>query len=136
MHNNISTHLLGYLHTDPPENIFYVHTEIYLPVYLHTSSLSNNKDLHVTTNTCVPAHRCTFSLPYLFIFILYFRLNAKIYPSTFLQHCMTLFIFMFLFLLTTKTYLLLHVIMYLPKYMYIPVRELHVHFHTSIHINR
>ena len=65
---------------------------INLPVYLHTSPLSNNKDLPVTTNAGVPAHRCTFSLPYLFIFILYFRLNAKIYPSTFLQRCMTLFI--------------------------------------------
>ena len=72
-----------------------IQPEINLPVYLHTSPLSNNKDLPVTTNTCVPAQRCTLSWPYLFIFILYFRLNAKIYPSTFLQRCMTLFICLF-----------------------------------------
>ena len=47
---------------------------------------------------------------------------------------MTLFIFMFLFRLTTKTYLLPHVLVYLP--IYIPVHELPVHFHTSIQINR
>ena len=113
---------VGYVHTDPTGN---KHT--CLSSY---SPLSNNKDLPVTPNTCVPAHRCTLPWPYLFIFILYFRLNAKIYPSTFLQLCMTvyLFIFMFLFHLTTKTYLLPHVLMYL--YIYISVHELPVHFHT------
>ena len=72
-----------------------IQPEINLPVYLHTAPLSNNKDLPVTTNTCVPAHRCTLPWHYLFIFILYFRLNAKIYPSTFLQQCMTPFICLF-----------------------------------------
>ncbi len=67
-----------------------IQPEINVPVYLHTSPLSNNTDLPVTTNTCVPAHRCTLPWPYLFIFILYFRLNAKIYPSTFLQLFMTM----------------------------------------------
>ena len=72
-----------------------IQPEIHVPVYLHTSPLSNNKDLPVTQNTCVPAHRCTLPWPYLLIFILYFRLNAKIYPSTFLQLCMTMFICLF-----------------------------------------
>ncbi len=96
-----------------------IHPKINVPVYPHASLPSNHKDLPVSTTTCVPAHRCTRSWPYLFIFILYFRLNAKIYPSTFLQRCMTLFIFMFLFRLTTKTYLLPHVLVYLPIYIYI-----------------
>ena len=97
--------------------------EINLPVYLHTSLLSSNKYLPVTTNTCVPAHRCTLSWPYLFIFILYFRLNAKIHPSTFQLRCMTLFIFMFLFRLTTKTYLLTHVLVRVPTHIYINTRS-------------
>ena len=42
-----------------------IQPEINLPVYLHNSPLSNNKDLPVTINTCVPAHRCTLSWPYL-----------------------------------------------------------------------
>ena len=72
-----------------------IQPEINVPVYLHTSPLSNNKDLPVTPNTCVPAHRCTPPWPYLFIFILHFRLNVKIYLSTFLQLCMTMFICLF-----------------------------------------
>ena len=54
-----------------------------LPVYPHASPLPKNKDLPVTTTTCVHAHICTRSWPYLFIFILSFRLTVKIYPSTF-----------------------------------------------------
>ena len=98
IHNYISAHLLGYIHTDP--------TGINLPVNIHTSPLSNNKDVPVITNTYVPAHRCTLSWSYLFIFILYFKLNTKIYSSTFLLRCMTvyLFIFIFLFRLTTDIY--------------------------------
>ena len=60
-----------------------IHPKIYLPVYLH-ASLSNHRYLPVTTATCVHAHRCTRSWPYLFMFILLFRLTAEIYPSTFL----------------------------------------------------
>ena len=73
IHNYLSTHLL-------------ICTQIYpkikSPVYLHASLLSNHKDLPVTTTTCVHAHRCTRSGPYPFIFILSFRLTAKIKPST------------------------------------------------------
>ena len=65
----LSTHLLGYVHTGP-----------------HASPLPRNKDLPVTTTTCVPALKCTRSWPYLFIFTpLFAWLTAKIYPSTFLQ---------------------------------------------------
>ena len=49
-----------------------LHTQMYpkvnLPVYLHASLSSNHKDLPVTLTTCVPAHKCTHSSPYLFIF--------------------------------------------------------------------
>ena len=70
MHKNLSSHLVGYLRTDPPE--------INLPLYLHASLWSNHKDLPVTTTTCVHFHRCTRSGPYVFIFILSFRLTVKI----------------------------------------------------------
>ena len=58
--------------------------KINLTVYLHASLSSNHKDLPVTTTTCVPAHICTRSWSYLFIFIFSFRLTVKIYPSTFI----------------------------------------------------
>ena len=45
-----------------------IHPKINLPVYPHASLSSNHKDLPVSTTTCVPAHRCTRSWPYLFIF--------------------------------------------------------------------
>ena len=60
-----------------------IHPKINLPVYPHASPLPKNKDLPVTTTACVPAHMCTRSWPYLFIFIFSFRLTVKIYPSTF-----------------------------------------------------
>ena len=75
MHNDLSAHLWVPTHRST-RNIF-------LPVYPHASPLPKNKDLHVTTTTCVHAHICTRSLPYLFIFILSFRLTVTIYPSTF-----------------------------------------------------
>ena len=53
MHNGLSTHLLGYLPTDPPKNKF--------TCYLHASPLPKNKDLPVITTTCVPAYICTCS---------------------------------------------------------------------------
>ena len=62
-----------------------IHPKINLPVYLHASLSSNHKDLPVTTTTCLPAHRCTRSGPYLFMFMLLFQLTTKIYPSTFLH---------------------------------------------------
>ena len=53
-----------------------IHPKINLPVYPHASLLSNHKDLPVTTTTCVPAHSSTRLWPYLFIFILSFRLTV------------------------------------------------------------
>ena len=46
----------------------HTHLKINLPVYLHASLLSNHKDLPVTTTISIPAHRCTHSWPYVFIF--------------------------------------------------------------------
>ena len=53
-----------------------IHPKIYLPVYIHAFLTSNHKDLPVTTTTCVHAHRYTRSWPYLFMFILSFRLTV------------------------------------------------------------
>ena len=47
-----------------------IHPKINLPVYPHASLSSNHKDLPVTTTISIPAHICTRSWPYLFIFIL------------------------------------------------------------------
>ena len=80
VHNNLWTHLLGHLPTDSPEN--------YLSVYPHASVSSNHKDLPVTTTASLPAPRCIRSWPYVFVFILSFRLTAEIYPSTFLLNYM------------------------------------------------
>ena len=66
-----------------------IHPKVNLPIYLRASLSSNHKDLPVTTTTCVPAHRCTRSWPYLFIFILSFRVIVNIYPSTFLLFFMS-----------------------------------------------
>ena len=71
---------------DPPVN---VSTAQHNSLYLHASHSSNHKDLPVITTTCEPTHTCTRSWPYLFIFILSFRLTAKIYPSTFLLRFMS-----------------------------------------------
>ena len=78
MHNYLSTHLLWYVHTDPPEN-----------KSTCSSALPKNKYLTVTTTTCVHVHRCTRSGPYVFIFILSFQLTVKIYPSTVLLFYMS-----------------------------------------------
>ena len=60
----------------------YIHPKRNVPVYHHAFLWCNNKYLPVSTTTSVTAHRCTRSWPYLFIFILSFRLTVKIYPST------------------------------------------------------
>ena len=65
-------------------NYTQIHPKVNLPVYVHASLPSNHKDLPVTTTTCIPAHSCTRSWPYLFIFRLSFRLTVKIYPPTFI----------------------------------------------------
>ena len=66
-----------------------IHPKINLPVYLHASLPSNHKYLPVSTTTCVPAHSCTRSWHYLFIFRLSFQLSIKIYPSTFVLFYMS-----------------------------------------------
>ena len=53
-----------------------IHPKINLHVYINVSLWSNQKDLPVTTTTCVPEHICTRSWSYLFIFILSFRLTV------------------------------------------------------------
>ena len=54
-----------------------IHLKVNLPVYLDASLSSNHKGLPVTTTTCVHAHRCTHSWPYVFIFRLSFQLTIK-----------------------------------------------------------
>ena len=68
-----------------------IHPKINLPVYLHASLSSIHKDLPVSTTTCVPAHRCTRSWPYLFIFI-FILITVKIYQSTFLLFYMSTYV--------------------------------------------
>ena len=58
-----------------------MHLKVNVPVYIHASLSSNHRGLPVTT-TCVHAHRCTRSWPYVFIFRPSFRLPVKIYPFT------------------------------------------------------
>ena len=115
MHSDLSTHLLRYLQTDPPD--------IDLPIYLHSSLSSNHKDLPVTTTTCVHVHRCTRSGPYVFIFILSFRLTVKIYPSTVLLfymstdipvHQYSCSVYFLFFLHILHNHLSTHLLGYLP----------------------
>ena len=47
----------------------HIHPKRNVPVYHHAFLWCNNKYLPVSTTTCVPAHRCTRSWPYLFILI-------------------------------------------------------------------
>ena len=75
MHDDLSTPLWVPTHKST--------RKISVPVYPHASPWPKNNDLPVPTTTCVPAHSCTRSWPYLFIFILSFRLTVKIYPSPF-----------------------------------------------------
>ena len=60
-HNVLSTRLLGYLQTYPPEKECTCLPSCFSLVY--------NEYLPVSTTTSVPAHRCTRSWPYLFILI-------------------------------------------------------------------
>ena len=115
------------------------HPKINLPVYPHASPLPKNKELPVTTSTCVPAHICTRSGPYLFIFILSFRLTANIYPSTFLLLYMstdvpvyhyTCSVYLFLFGITsTITFQFVYWDTYTQIY---PKIKLPVYLHASL----
>ena len=120
-----------------------MYPKINLPDYLHASHSSNHKDLPVTTTTCVHAHRCTRSWPYLFIFRLSFRLTGKIYPPTFLLfymytdvpvHHYTCSVYFFFFGITcTMTYQLIywgtykqiHLKINLPVYLHAPLSSNH-----------
>ena len=80
LRNDLSTHILGYVHTNPPESKC---------TCLPSCFSSNHKGLPVTTTTCLHAHRCTRSWPYVFIFRLSFRLTVKMYPFTVLLFYMS-----------------------------------------------
>ena len=107
-----------YRHIYPKRNV---------PVYLHAFLWSNNKYLPVSTTTCVPAHRCTRSWPYLFIFIV-FLITVKIYPSTFLLfymstdvpvHHYTCLVYLFIFGITcTMAFQLVYLHTDLPEIKY------------------
>ena len=113
-----------------------------LSVYLHASLPSNHKDLPVITTTCVPAHSCTRSWPYLFIFRFSFWSTAKIYPSTFIPfyrytdvpvHHYTCSVYFFFFGITcTMTFQLI----YWGTYMQIHLKiNLPVYLHASLSSN-
>ena len=95
-----------------------IHPKVNLPVYSHASLSSNHKGLPVTTTTCVHAHRCTRSWPYVFIFRLSFWLTNKIYLFTVLLfymstdvpvHHYTCSVYLFLFGITfTITFQLIY----------------------------
>ena len=102
---------------------FYCAATPCLPVYLHASLSSNHKELPVTTTTCVHAHRCTCSGPYLFTFILKFQLTAKVYPSTFLlrlhvHSCIRSPVYLFRFFLLFRHNLHSDVSTHLPWYVH------------------
>ena len=81
MHNNLSTRLLGYLHTDPPENTFPLFTIMLL------FRLSIKTYLSPQLLVYLPVR----SWPYLFIFT-FILITVKIYPSTFLLFCMSTYV--------------------------------------------
>ena len=92
-------------HQDLPVNVSTALRDC-LSVYLHVFLLFNHKDLPVTTATCVPTHRCTCSGPYLFIFILKFRLSTKTTPV----HQYTFSVCLFLFGITSTSLFLFGII--------------------------
>ena len=120
----------------------HIHPKIRLPVYPHVFLWSNNKDLPVSTTTSVPADRCTRSLPYLFIFMQFFLITVKIYPSTFLlfyistdvpvHYCNCAVYFFFFGITCTTTFQLV----YWGTYTQIhPELNLPVYLHASLPSN-
>ena len=67
----------------------HIHPKGNLPVYLHASLWSNNKDLPVSTTTSVPANRCTRFMTLPVHFNTVFLITVKIDPSTFLLFYMS-----------------------------------------------
>ncbi len=135
-----------------------IHPKLNIPVYFHTFLLSNHNDLPVTTTTCVPAHCCTSSWPYLFIFRLSFQLTVKIYPSTFIlfyiytyvpvHHCNCSVYFFFFGIICTMTFQLIywgtykqiHLKINLPVYRHASLSSNHkdrpVTTTTCVHVQR
>ena len=64
MHNDLLTHLLGYLHTDPPENTFSLFT--IMPLFRLTIKTFLSPQLLVYLPIDVPIHdpTCSFSLSF------------------------------------------------------------------------
>ena len=78
-----SKFLLFYMSTDVPVHQY---TCAQLPFNSSASLPSNYKHIPVTTTTCVYGHTCARSWPYLFIFMLSFRLTRqRFYCSTYTQ---------------------------------------------------
>ena len=120
-----------------------IHPKLNIPVYLHASLPSKHNDLPVTTTTCVPAHSCTCSSPYVFIFRLSFRLTVKIYQFTVLLFDMSTDVpvhpyacsvcFFFFGMTCTRifqliywgTYTQIHPKIYLPVYLHASVSSNH-----------
>ena len=99
-----------------------IHPKINLPIYFHAFPSSNNKDLPVTTTTCVHAHRCTRSWPYVFIFRLIpiNRSDLPVHGSTVLHvqrcTCSSVYLFSLLLLFRHNLHndLSTHLLGYLP----------------------
>ena len=80
MHNDLSTRLLGYLHTDPPENTFPLFTIMLLFRLSIKTYLSPQLFVYLPID-----------VPYLLIFI-FILITVKIYPSTFLLFYMSTYV--------------------------------------------
>ena len=94
MHNDLLTHLLGYLHTDPPENTFSLFTIMLLFRLTIKTYLSPQLLVYLPIDVLVHDPTCSFS----------YNLSDNRYQFT----------FMLLFHLTTKTYLSPQLLVFLP----------------------
>ena len=64
MHNDLSTHLLGYLHTDPPENTFSVFAIMLFFGLTTKTYLSPQLFVYLPINVPVHDPTCSFSLSF------------------------------------------------------------------------
>ena len=64
MHNDLLTHLLGYLHTDPPENTFSLFTIMLLFRLTIKTYLSPQLLVYLTIDVPVHDPTCSFSLSF------------------------------------------------------------------------
>ena len=124
-----------------------IHPKINLPVYPHALFRLYNKDLPVSTTTCIPAHRCTRSWLYPFMtlpvhFHTVFLITVKIYPSMFLLFYMSTDVpvhhyncavyFLFFCITCTMTFQLVYWGSYTQIY---PKLNLPVYLHASLPSN-